>query len=66
MMAKRKRSRVSRLVLDVGSSAVRLCELSPTKTGYQLTKYFQREFAIEPSMEDVFVGLIEAEERREA
>ncbi|MBN2311744.1 MAG: type IV pilus assembly protein PilM [Candidatus Hydrogenedentes bacterium] len=51
-MAKRKRSRVNRLVLDIGTSAVRLCELSPTKTGYQLTKYYQREFQIEPSMEE--------------
>lgn len=51
-MAKAKRSRMKRLVLDVGSSAVRLCELSHTKTGYQLTKYYHREFGIDPSMDE--------------
>ncbi len=51
-MAKAKRSRMKRLVLDVGTSAVRLCELSHTKTGYQLTKYYHREFAIDPSMDE--------------
>ena len=51
-MAKVKRSRSKRLVLDVGSSAVRLCELSSTKTGYQLTKYYHREFPIEPAMDE--------------
>ena len=47
-----KRGRSKRLVLDIGSSAIRMCELSPTKAGYQLTKYVQREFLIEPSMEE--------------
>lgn len=51
-MALFKRGRSNRLVLDIGTSAVRMCELSPTKAGYQLTKYVQREFMIEPSMED--------------
>ncbi|MCC6487287.1 MAG: type IV pilus assembly protein PilM [Candidatus Hydrogenedentes bacterium] len=51
-MAKVKRSRSKRLVLDVGNSAVRLCELSSTKTGYQLTKYYHREFPIEPAMDE--------------
>jgi len=51
-MAKAKRSRLKRLVLDVGSSAVRLCELTHTKTGYQLTKYYHREFGIDPSMDE--------------
>lgn len=51
-MAKRRGSRARRLVLDVGSSSVRLCELTQTKAGYQLTKYFQREFPIEPTMDD--------------
>ena len=51
-MASLRRSRPKRLVLDVGTSAVRLCELVPTKTGYQLTKYFQREFEIDSSMEE--------------
>ncbi|NUM56433.1 MAG: type IV pilus assembly protein PilM [Candidatus Hydrogenedentes bacterium] len=51
-MAKLKRGKSKRLVLDLGSSAVRLCELTPTKAGYQLTKYYQREFPIDPSMEE--------------
>jgi type IV pilus assembly protein PilM len=51
-MAKLKRSKSKKLVLDLGSSAVRLCELTPTKTGYQLTKYYHREFPIDPSMEE--------------
>ncbi len=51
-MAKAKRSRLKRLVLDVGTSAVRLCELSHTKTGYQLTKYYHREFSVDPSMDE--------------
>ena len=51
-MTKRRRSRARRLVLDIGSSSVRLCEISPTKTGYQLTKYFQREFGIDPAMDE--------------
>lgn len=51
-MAKLKRSKSKRLVLDLGSSAVRLCELTPTKTGYQLTKYYHREFPLDPSMEE--------------
>ena len=53
VMAKLKRGKSSKkLVLDLGSSAVRLCELTPTKTGYQLTKYYHREFPIDPSMEE--------------
>lgn len=51
-MAKLKRTKSKKLVLDLGSSGVRLCELTPTKTGYQLTKYYQREFPIDPSMEE--------------
>jgi type IV pilus assembly protein PilM len=52
-MAKVKRSRAKRrLVLDIGSRAVRLCELSQTKTGLQLTKYLQRPFDIDPAMEE--------------
>ena len=38
-----------RLVLDIGSSAVRVCELTKTKTGFQLTKYLQRELDLPPS-----------------
>ncbi|MBM3290359.1 MAG: type IV pilus assembly protein PilM, partial [Candidatus Hydrogenedentes bacterium] len=51
-MAKVKRVKSKKLVLDIGSSAVRLCELTPTKAGYQLTKYYHREFPIDPSMEE--------------
>jgi type IV pilus assembly protein PilM len=39
-------------VLDIGSSAIRLCELSQTKSGYQLSKYYQREMLIDPSLDD--------------
>lgn len=49
-MAAKKRSRGKRLVLDVGSSAVRVCELSQTKAGYQVTRYAQREIPVTPSM----------------
>lgn len=48
-MALLKRGKSKRLVLDVGSSAIRLCELSPTKAGYQLTKYYQREVLTDPA-----------------
>lgn len=44
--------RAKRLVLDIGTSAIRLCELAPTKTGYQLVKYYQRELNIDPAMEE--------------
>ena len=39
-----------RLVLDIGSSAVRLCEITQTKSGYQLTKYLQREYSSDPNI----------------
>ncbi|MBI4557399.1 MAG: type IV pilus assembly protein PilM [Candidatus Hydrogenedentes bacterium] len=51
-MAKLKHSRAKRLILDIGNSAIRLCELSPTKTGYQLTKYYQRETSIDPASDE--------------
>jgi len=51
-MAMIPRGRKKRLVLDIGSSAVRLCELSQTKGGYQLTKYVQREFDSDPSLDE--------------
>ncbi len=41
-----------RLVLDIGASAVRLCELSKTKAGYAITKYIQREFNSDPTLEE--------------
>ncbi len=46
------RGRKKRLVLDIGSSAVRLCELTNTKTGYQLTRYVQKEFDSDPSLDE--------------
>jgi len=51
-MAKLRRGRARRLILDIGTSAVRLCELTQTKAGFQLTKYYHREFGIDPSMDD--------------
>lgn len=49
-MASLKGSRLQkRLVLDIGSSAVRLCELTKTKTGFQLTKYLQRDVELPPT-----------------
>lgn len=49
-MASLKGSRLQkRLVLDIGSSAVRLCELTKTKTGFQLTKYLQRDLDLPPT-----------------
>ncbi|MBI2424769.1 MAG: type IV pilus assembly protein PilM [Candidatus Hydrogenedentes bacterium] len=44
--------RKKRLVLDIGSSCIRLCELSQTKQGYQLTKYYQREYSSDPALEE--------------
>lgn len=38
--------------MDVGSSAIRLCELTQTKAGYQLTKYFRREVLVDPQLDD--------------
>lgn len=49
-MALLKRGRGKRLVLDIGTSAIRMCEISQTKAGYQLTKYYQRELDIDPEM----------------
>ncbi|MFO7774926.1 MAG: type IV pilus assembly protein PilM [Candidatus Hydrogenedentota bacterium] len=50
-MAKSTRSRSKRLVLDIGSSAVRLCELTPTREGLQLTRYLQREIPLDPNLD---------------
>ncbi len=50
-MLNARRSRGKRIILDIGSSAIRLCELTQTKTGYQLTKYFQREVLNDPSVD---------------
>lgn len=51
-MAKLFRGRKKRLVLDVGTSAIRLCELAQTKSGYQLTKYVQKEFSADPALDE--------------
>ncbi|MCC6143119.1 MAG: type IV pilus assembly protein PilM, partial [Candidatus Hydrogenedentes bacterium] len=52
-MAKVKRGRQKkRLVLDLGFSAIRLCELKKTKTGYQLSRYFQREYSADPAIDE--------------
>lgn len=52
-MATWKRGYKRRLVLDLGASAVRVCELAQTKTGYQLTKYYQAEFNSDPGLTDL-------------
>jgi len=44
--------RKKRLVLDIGTSAIRLAELAPTKAGLQLTRYSQRELTIDPSLDE--------------
>lgn len=52
-MAKIRRARAKkRLIVDIGASAVRVGELSQTKTGFQLTKYLQKDLPIEPGMEE--------------
>lgn len=57
----RRARRAKRLVLDIGTSAIRLAELSPTKEGYQLSRYYQRELNIDPAMDEED----KAERRRE-
>lgn len=47
-----KRGKTRRLVLDIGTSAIRLCELAPTKQGYQLVRYYQRDLNIDPTMDE--------------
>ena len=51
-MARLKRGRARRLILDLGTSAIRICELQQTKSGYQLSKYYQRETIIDPSLDE--------------
>ena len=51
-MAKLKRGRSNRLILDIGSSAIRLCELTQTKTGFQLTRYMQKEVILDPASDE--------------
>ncbi|MCX5759037.1 MAG: pilus assembly protein PilM [Candidatus Hydrogenedentes bacterium] len=51
-MMKIGRGRSKRLVLDIGTHAIRVCELSQTKTGFQLTRYFQREVLLDPLLDD--------------
>ncbi len=51
-MMKFLRGRRKRLVLDIGTSAVRLCEIQQTKTGYQLTRYYQNEYDSDPTHDE--------------
>lgn len=51
-MMKIGRGRAKRLVLDIGTHAIRVCELSQTKTGYQLSRYYQREVLLDPLLDD--------------
>lgn len=64
-MAKTKRAR-KRLVLDLGASAVRVCELTQTRTGLQLTRYVQREFIADPSLDEAQRRQIQLDALREA
>lgn len=41
-----------RLVIDIGTSAVRLCELAKTKSGLEISKYVQREYNSDPSLDE--------------
>ncbi len=51
-MARGKKSKARKLILDLGSSAIRLCELTQTKAGYQLTKYYQRDVPFNTELDD--------------
>lgn len=51
-MVKWPRKTSKRLVLDIGTSAIRLCEISLTKAGYQLTRYMQRDVIVEPGTDE--------------
>lgn len=44
--------RRKRLVLDIGTSAIRLAELAPTREGYQLVRYIQRDLVIDPATDE--------------
>ncbi len=41
-----------RLVVDIGSSAVRVCELTKTKTDFEITKFAQCEYNSDPSLDE--------------
>ena len=51
-MATAIRRRKKRLILDIGSSSIRMCEMVKVKNGYQLTKYQQRDFNTDPALSD--------------
>lgn len=51
-MALMNRGKTKKLVLDIGTSAIRLCELALTKSGYQLVKYHQRDVVLDPALEE--------------
>ena len=46
-----KRSK-KRLVLDIGSSTIRLCELAETKAGLQLSRYTFKEYNCDPALDE--------------
>ena len=41
-----------RVVLEIGTSAVRLCEFKKTKAGLQLTKYYEKPVLYDPRLEE--------------
>ena len=49
-MARLRRGK--RLIADIGSSAIRVCEISQTKAGYQLDRFVQREILIDPTLDE--------------
>ena len=49
-MARLRRGK--RLIADIGSSAIRVCEISQTKAGYQLDRFIQREILIDPALDE--------------
>jgi len=51
-MVNLRRTRAKRLILDIGASAIRLCELTQTKSGYQLSRYYQREVLVDPLLDE--------------
>lgn len=46
------RGRAKRLVLDIGTHAIRVCELVQTKTGFQLARFYQREVLMDPLLDE--------------
>jgi len=44
------RGTIKRVALDIGSSAVKLCELTQTKNGLVLTKYAKTDLRVDPAL----------------